>query len=74
MSHLPLYLRAVRSWTVNVLLATFTFVPRGMFRGAAMVIPCFGVVPMAVIPVACGPQHILHAQYAVRMALVRIMI
>lgn len=44
-------------------------VPKGIVREAAIVIPCMGLFPLAVIPFAFGPQQVLQWQYAVMVAM-----
>ena len=45
-----------------------TLLPNGMLRLAATVTPATGGLLFAHIPFAFGPQHVLHAQYAVMVA------
>ena len=53
---------------------TMTLLPNGIIREAAIVVPCMGLFPLAVIPFAFGPQHVLHAQYAVIVAVMMLVI
>lgn len=69
MSNLLSYRLARRSWTRKVLSPIITVVPNGNVREAAIVMPCIGFCPFAVIPFALGPQQSLHAQYAVMVAM-----
>lgn len=82
MSNLLSYRLARRSWTIKLCRSlelvfhpvgkqvddTMTLLPNGIVREAAIVIPCMGRCPLAVIPFAFGPQHVVHEQYAVMIA------
>ena len=74
MSNLLSYRLARRSWTRKVLSPIITVVPNGNVREAAIVIPCMGLCPFAVIPFALGPQHSLQAQYAVMVAVMMLVV
>jgi len=52
---------------------TMTLLPNGIVREAAIVIPCMGFCPLAVIPVPFVHTS-LHAQYAVIVAVMMLVI
>ena len=50
------------SSTTYVFPLIFNLVPNAKLEGAATVLPAVALVPDAVYPFACAPQHFVHAQ------------